>query len=112
MASEQDVQRVIADLLQRIGDVDESRRAMLPRHRLIEIRCPDLELTQYAEWRSGEVRMLEHQPEQRPQIRIAVGSDELVRIATGEVSFARAYASRQLRIDASMSDLLRLRAAL
>ena len=112
MATEQDVELVIADLLDRIGDVEEPRRTRLPSYRLVEIRCPDLDLVRQAEWRSGRATVLPGVPTEAADIRIEVASDDLVRLATGELSFARAYASKQLRIHASITDLLRLRAVL
>ena len=112
MATQQDVERVITDLLDRIGDVDDRRRARLPAYRLVEIRCPDLDLVRYAEWRSGRATPIPTAPPEEADIRIEVASDDLLRLASGELPFARAYASKQLRIHASITDLLRLRAIL
>lgn len=111
MASVEEVEAVLDDLVARMGDVDESTRALLPASRTIEARCPDLGLVRYAEWRAGRVVMLEAPPP-RPDIRISIHSDDLLDLASGDLAFARAYASSRIRLDASMTDLLRLRAVL
>jgi Fe-S cluster assembly iron-binding protein IscA len=48
----------------------------------------------------------------RPDIRLVVDSDDLVALADGELDFSKAYTSQRIRIQASMTDMLRLRAAL
>lgn len=112
MATLDQVDDILIGLLRKLGTVDESTRALLPSRRTIEARCPDLDLVRYAEWRRGDLELLEEEPPRRPDIRLSVHSDDLLLIASGELAFARAVASNRLRIDASMPDLLRLRAAL
>jgi len=112
VASVEEVEQVLADLLLRFGHVDESTRALLPSRRTIEARCPDLDLVRHAEWRSGEIVLMDDPPDRRSDIRISVRSDDLLDIASGELPFGRAYASNKVRLDASMTDLLRLRAVL
>lgn len=112
MATLEQVEEVLLELLGKLGRVDDTTRAMLPSRRLIEARCPDLDLVRYAEWRRGDLELLADDPQRRPDIRLSVHSDDLLRIASGELPFSRAVASNRLRIDASMPDLLRLRAAL
>lgn len=112
MATLDQVEDILIGLLRKLGTVDESARALLPSRRTIEARCPDLDLVRYAEWRRGELELLEDEPTRRPDIRLSIHSDDLLRIAAGELSFSRAVASNRLRIDASMPDLLRLRAVL
>lgn len=112
MANVDEVERVLKDFLLRFGAVDESVRALLPDHRTIEARCPDLDLVRHAEWRSGRIVLLDEAPARRSDIRISVRSDDLLEIASGELSFARAYTANKVRLDASMTDLLRLRAVL
>jgi hypothetical protein len=112
MATLDQVETILIDLLRRLGQVDDTTRAMLPSRRTIEARCPDLDLVRYAEWRRGDLELLDDPPTRRPDIRISVHSDDLLRIAAGELTFSRAVASNRLRLDASMSDLLRLRAVL
>jgi hypothetical protein len=111
VATVEEVEEVLERLLERLEDVDESTRSLLPPRRTIEARCPDLELVRYAEWRSGRIIPLD-EPPKRPDIRLSVRSDDLMEIASGRLPFGRAYASNRLRLDASMSDLLRLRAVL
>lgn len=112
MASIDEVEQVLADLLARLGDVDDSTRALLPSHRTIEARCPDLDLVRHAEWRAGQIVLVDGPPDRRADIRISVLSDDLLDIASGDLPFGRAYAANKLRLDASMTDLLRLRAVL
>lgn len=112
MATMDQVEEVLVQLLQRLGDVDDTTRAMLPSHRTIEARCPDLDLVRHAIWRRGNLELLDDPPLRRPDIRISVHSDDLMLIASGELPFSRALSSNRFRLDASMADLIRLRAVL
>ena len=112
MASIDQVEEVLIQLLSRLGDVDDTTRAMLPSRRTIEASCPVLDLVRHAEWRRGDLHLLDDMPPRRPDIRISVHSDDLMAIANGELPFSRALASNRLRLDASMADLIRLRAVL
>ncbi len=112
MATVAEVEAVLADLLNRFAGVDSGTRAMLPSHRVIEARFPDLDVVRHAEWREGDLLVLDEPPARRPDIRVTVDSDDLVAMADGRLSFSRAYAANRIRLDASMTDLLRLRAVL
>jgi predicted lipid carrier protein YhbT len=112
VATEAQVEAVLDELLDRFREVDPGVRAMLPNRRTIEARCPDLDLVRWAEWRGGDLTVLEEPPAQRPDIRISIDSDDLLAIADGRLTFSRAYGANRLRLEASMTDLLRLRAVL
>ena len=112
MATMDQVEEVLVQLLQRLGDVDDTTRAMLPSHRTIEARCPDLDLVRHATWRRGTLELLDDPSFRRPDIRISIHSDDLLQIASGELTFSRALSSNRVRLDASMADLIRLRAVL
>lgn len=112
MATQEEVDAVLAELLTRLSGVDDSTRALLPSRRIIEAQCPDLDYVRHAEWRDGTMRILDEPPPRRPDIRISVRSDDLLAIVDGELPFVRAYAANKVRLDASMTDLLRLRAVL
>lgn len=48
-------------------------------------------------------------PETDPQVRVTVSSDDLVELAADRLDPALALFSRRLKVDASLSDLLRMR---
>ena len=112
MPTAEDIDAVLWQLLGRLGEVDDDLRALLPSQRTIEARCPDIDYVRYAEWRRGAVVVLDEPPARRADIRISVRSDDLMDIVSGDLPFARAYATNRVRLDASMTDLLRLRALL
>jgi hypothetical protein len=112
VATVEEVEEVLGDLLSRLGAVDQNTRAIMPNRRTIEARCPDLDYVRHAEWRNGDLVLLDEPLDRRPDIRISVRSDDLLAIARGELPFGRAYAANKVRLDASMTDLLRLRAVL
>lgn len=112
MATVTEVEAVLSQLLARMGQLDESTRTLLPSRRTIQARCPDLDLDRFAEWVDGELRVLDEPPRRRADIRVTVDSDDLMAIHAGQLSFSRAYAANRVRVDASMTDLLRMRAVL
>lgn len=112
MASTDQVDDAVATLLTRLSDLDDASRSLMPSDRLIEARCPDLDYVRFARWWRGQLRLLDEEPDQRADIRISVRSDDLIAMVEGELPFARAYTSSRIRLDASMTDLLRLRALL
>lgn len=85
---------------------------MLPSRRTIEATCTDLEVMYHAHWRNGQLGELLAGPATRPHIRIEVASLDLVRLADGSLRFREAWTDQRLRIEASVADLLRLRAVL
>ena len=112
MASEEEVEDTILDLMRRLERVDPSYRAMLPSRRTIEAECTDLGLVYHAHWRGGRIGELHAGAADRADIRIEVTSEDLLALASGQLDFSRAYATNRVRLDASMTDLLRLRAVL
>lgn len=113
MASVPEVEATLHGLIRRLEEVDPAYRGILPGRRTIQADCPDLGLTYHAFWRQGKVSELyEGPPESRADIRISIDSDDLVSLVGKELAFGRAYSEGRIRIDASMTDLLRLRAVM
>lgn len=112
MASEQEVEETLRRLMRRFQDLDPSYKALLPSRRTVEAEFPDLDLVYHASWRNGDISDLQPGPADRPDIRLTCGSDDLIRMANGELGFRRAYATSRIRLEASMTDLLRLRGVL
>ncbi len=113
MATSDQVEGTFADLIGRLDALDQRQRAMLPSRRTIQATCPDLDESWHATWRNGHFSPVEDgSPQRRPDIRIRLSSDDLIELAAGRLDFGRALADGRIRVDASMTDLLRLRAVL
>lgn len=112
MAEVEEVEAILDAFLARLSQADRSARAVMPGKRTIEAQCPDLDLVRHGVWDNGVLTALDEPVTRRPDIRISARSDDLVRLAAGELTFGQAYLGGRIRIDASMSDLLRLRAML
>lgn len=113
MASISQVERTVVDLIGRLDDLDASSRLRLPSRRLIQTDCPDLDLQWHALWQDRVLGELNRGPAPgRPDIRIRVNSDDLLALAQQQLEFRAAWQEGRIRIDASVTDLLRLRTAL
>lgn len=113
MATASEVERTILDLARQFEQVAPQYRAMLPSRRTIQAEVPDLDRSWHAKWSYGELSDIkEGKIDGRADIRIRIDSDDLLAIASGELEFRRAWTQNRLRLDASMTDLLRLRAFL
>lgn len=113
MATTDEVEATLVGLIGRLGEIDPVYRSMLPSRRLVEARCPDLDLAYHATWRNGSLSAVSPgAAPRRPDIRVTVSSDDLVALAAGDLDFGRAYLTDRVRVDASVTDLLRLRAVL
>lgn len=113
MATIEEVEGTFADLIARLDALEPRQRAMLPSRRTLQATCTDLDASWHAMWRNGEfTEVVDGEPERRADIRIRLGSDDLVELAAGRLDFARALGDGRVRVDASMTDLLRLRAVL
>jgi predicted lipid carrier protein YhbT len=113
LATKEQVQAKLTELIERLdeasGGVHESLAEALPDARVIEVHVADIDerfWTEMANGRLGKVR--EGRPE-RADIRVRLDSDDLVDLVEGKTSLFSRYLGGHVRIDASVSDLLRLR---
>jgi len=110
MASESQCRSAIEKLVERVGEVDPHTRQGNVPDRTIGCTVLDLDLTYVADVRAGELENLRVESGQfRPQVRLVCSSDDLILLTDGDLSFASAWASGRVRLDASLRDLLRLR---
>lgn len=113
MATPEEVEATISMLVERLHGLDSSSRSGLPTKRTIETICPDLDERWHAEWSGGKVSPVERgSPPGRADIRVKVDSDDLLALAHGSMTFRQAWQAGRVKIDASVTDMLRLRAAL
>jgi len=110
MANEEDCRAALGRIAERLAEVDADRLAEHAVDRTISCRIPDLGLAYRTRLHAGGLD--EFEPDGDPkaaQIRLIVGSDDLVAMAGDELNPAKAWAAGRLRIEASIFDLLRLR---
>ncbi len=63
----------------------------------------------------GRIQVLdtvEGPPREKAEIRLAMTGDDLVAMVDGELSFAKAWGSGRVRLEAGFRDLLKLRSLL
>lgn len=111
MASEAEVEAAIDTLIERLGEVDaEARRKHVP-DRSVGVTVLDHDVTYVGDLKSGELINVRKEPgDFKPQLRVVCSSDDLVDMTEGRLKFAHAWATGQVRLDASLRDLLKLRA--
>jgi len=95
-----------------LGGVDSDTRSKHVLDRSIACRVRDLDTTFRGELRGGQLREIRTGDAAGAQIKLHVSSDDLVALTEGGLSFPVAWATGRLRIDASISDLLKLRSLL
>lgn len=110
MATEAECRAAIETLIERLGQVDHSTRRKHVPDRTIGVTLLDHDVTYVGELKDGELGNVRRQSgDYRPQVRVVCTSDDLIAMTEGRLSFAHAWATGQVRLDASLRDLLRLR---
>lgn len=98
---------------QRILAQPEEKRRKHIRERSLSIVVPDLATVFDMRLTLDGLVDITHRPAERPasrpQVGITVGSDDLVALAEDRLDAARALFGRRVKVDASVSDLLRVR---
>ncbi len=114
MATKPEVQRQLAVLLARLDGNQAGVRSAIPTRRVLRCVVPDLDAAWVSVVEDGRVSPPREAPPGagRADITLRVGSDDLVDLVEGRLSFLSAFTSGRVRVDASMVDLLRLRSLL
>jgi hypothetical protein len=90
-----------------------SNKAAEGLDRSLSCRLTDLGQVLVGRLTTGAVRDLRAVPDDpslpKADIRLTMTSDDLLALTRGEVSFAKAWSSGRLKLDAGIRDLLRLR---
>ena len=112
MATKREVESKLKQLISRLSDAQDAQGALaktLPDAKVVMVTVPDLEEDYWTVMESGRMDRLHRGSPERADIKIRVASDQLVAIVDGKASLFSAYVSGQVKIEASLSDLLRLR---
>jgi predicted lipid carrier protein YhbT len=112
LASEQEVEERLEALIARL-DANENAtgrlRGSLPEDRILSLRVTDLGADYWTSLEGGRLGELQRGAPGQAHIRITASSDDLVQLVDGNGSLFSAYLAGRVRIEASFSDLLRLR---
>ena len=112
MATESQVEAKLQELIERLetdGVAQGSFASSLPEPRIVALEVTDLDTSYWTELASGRMSELNAGSPERWDIRVRAGSDDLVAIVDGHRSLFSAVVSGQVRVDASITDLMRLR---
>jgi len=110
VASAEAVDRTLKKLVKRLDGADLDGASLPENERSILVVITDLELVYRAEYSGGRIRKLRLVKNEVPSdVKISVGSDELVALADGKSSLPMALLFGRIRVDAHARDLLLLR---
>lgn len=111
MASVAECRAAIDVLAGRLERYDRTVRARNIPERTIGVTLLDLDATFVGRLHEGSlVDITEVDGGPKPQVRLVMNSDDLIALTDGDLHFAHAWATGRVRLDASLRDLLRLRA--
>jgi SCP-2 sterol transfer family len=113
LATRAEVEKQLEALMARLDGNEAGVRSAIPDRKVFRCQVPDLDASWYSVVEDGHVSPpREAAPDRSPDITLRIGSDDLVDLVEGRVSFLSAFASGRVKVDASLGDLLRLRTLL
>lgn len=113
MADVGEVEGTLHALARWLERLDPGQRALMPSRRTLEAHCPDVGRVWHAFWRNGLLSEISDGPAPgRWDIRLTADSDDVMAMVRGDLEPGRAWMEDRLRVQAPMTDLLRLRAVL
>ena len=112
MASEGECDKALRGLVDLLASVDPALRSKYVLERTVSCRVPDLGVTWTARLTEDGIVGLTTGDEAKAQVRLTVGSDDLLALVEGRQPFPTAFATGKLRVQASPMDMLRLTALL
>jgi len=109
MASVEQCRAALDELAGRLADVDEQTRQRHAFDRTLSCAVRDLDVVFSARLHEGMLQEITTDAQPRAQLRLTVSSDDLLALIDGSLSLATAWARGQLKVEAGVRDLLRLR---
>lgn len=109
MSSAEECREALQKLAARLAELSPADREQYFGGRTMSVTIPDLGVT-FATKLDGDNPVREVGPDEPPaDIRLTANSDEVVALAASPMNIARAWVAGRVKIEASMSDLFRLR---
>ncbi len=113
VATTRQIEAKLRELIARLdgapSDVRGSLAGSLPDGKVVEVLLTDLGTSYWTQMAQGKMSGLSRGTPERADIRLSIDSDRLIELIDGHMSVFSAYVAGELRIEASLSDLLRLR---
>jgi hypothetical protein len=113
VATKRQVESKLRELIKKLDQTEQGVEALshaLPERRVIEVYVSDLEATFWTELTDGRMGALRRgESEDEPDMRLEVESDDLIDIIDGRRSMFSSYVAGRMKVEASFSDIMRLR---
>jgi hypothetical protein len=113
LATKGEVEAKLRELIARLNRADTDVRGSLadalPERRLVEVVVTDLDAAYWTEMTGGRMGKLHRGAATSPDIRIRAASDPLISLIDGKTSLFSSYLGGQVKVEASFTDLMRLR---
>ncbi|MBO0803520.1 MAG: hypothetical protein J2P25_10675 [Nocardiopsaceae bacterium] len=110
MHSAEECRAALQKLAGRLSELSPAERETYFGNRTASVTVPDLDVTFATRLGAGDDPVTEARPSDPPaDIRLTMGSDEVVSLAESPMNIARAWVAGRVKIEASMKDLFRLR---
>ena len=108
MATEADCDKALRTLVDMLARVPEDVRARYVLDRTVSCRVHDVGVTWSARLSDQGIVDLRTGDDSKAQVRLSVGSDDLIALVEGRQSVTAALATGRVRVQASPLDMLRL----
>jgi putative sterol carrier protein len=112
MATAAECRKALEDLAAELVSDPEKSSKSAGLNRTLSCHITDLDMHFSARLAQGAVSKVREEPNPKAQIKIAVTSDDLLALTSGDLAFPQAWLTGRVKIDASVFDLLKLRSLL
>lgn len=110
MATVEECEKALHELATTLADRKSSESR--PFDRVLACTVKDLETTfigDLSEGRLNNIRQTSSNERAAAQIKLTMTSDDLIKLVAGEINVAAAWATKRIKVEAGMRDMLRLR---
>jgi hypothetical protein len=113
MATKNECAAALNRLAEKLGGLDDDRRAKNDFERTVSCTVPDLGVAFHGRMKEAQLKDVVDYDDvaQLPdaQIRLTIPSDDLLALVDGRLNFIQAWTAGRIKVSASFGDLLKLR---
>ena len=109
MATPEKCEQALHTFADRLAQVDEQTRKKKSLDRSLSCTITDLDVVFGAHLEDGLITGIHRTDTADGQVKLAMTGDDLQRLVDGELNFAKAWANGRIKVDAKITDLLKLR---